>query len=165
MIGILPEIETPRSDREFLSAWVSDLHWAFRNDLTLTCIPSSMEQCGPGCFYGCPSLSNVTVESASKRLGIGGLPFWNWSSLSPICILASVKTLGRECFSGCRSLSTVAFESASKLSSIEPRVFLSCWSLLSISIPSSTRKMQNPQDSFIVPADLRDTAASTPGIS
>ena len=88
---------------------------------------------GWGAFYGCSSLTSVTIPSSVTS--IGGAAFSNCSSLTSVTIPSSVTSIGESAFYKCSSLTSVTIPSS--ITSIEKQSFYKCRSLTSINIPSS----------------------------
>ena len=83
---------------------------------------------GDECFYGCSSLTSITIPNSVTSLG--GWCFKNCSSLTSITIGNSVTSLGTFCFWKCRSLTSITIPNS--VTSLDDNCFDSCSSLTSI---------------------------------
>ena len=75
-------------------------------------LPRSLENhpltgIGFGAFFGCASLTEVTIPDGVTRIGDGA--FWRCSNLTTVTVPASVTDVGWRAFSDCGSLSSVLF--------------------------------------------------------
>ncbi len=94
---------------------------------------SRLTYIGDEVFYGCDSLTNITIPDSVTS--IGNSAFYNCDSLTSITILNSVTYIGNYAFAGCSSLTSI--EIPDSVTSIGERAFASCSSLTSITIPNS----------------------------
>jgi hypothetical protein len=69
------------------------------------CIPSSIEKICRSCFWNCSHLSEITFETGSKLVIIGGSAFSDCSSLHSICLPASGRRFPGSAVMGCRRIS------------------------------------------------------------
>lgn len=74
-------------------------------EMTSYDIPDGVTEIAPYVFYGCSSLSNLTLPGALKV--IGDYAFASCSSLTDIIIPASVTSVGDYAFHNCKKLSSV----------------------------------------------------------
>ncbi len=86
--------------------------WAFYGcgSLTSVSIPSSVTAIGSGAFEKCDGLKSVTIPSSVTV--IGERSFYGCSNLSSIAIPSSVTAIGKSAFCGCSSLSSIAIPSS-----------------------------------------------------
>ncbi len=88
---------------------------------------------GGSAFYGCTSLTSITIPESVTR--IGGSAFDGCTSLTSITIPESVTSIGYWAFWGCTSLTSITIPES--VTSIESHAFRGCTSLTSITIPES----------------------------
>ena len=90
-------------------------------------------------FYGCSSLTSITIPSSVTSLG--NECFRECSSLTSVTIPSSVTSLGNSCFSGCTGLTSINISSS--VTSLGEKCFYNCSNLTSITIPSSVTRLGN----------------------
>ena len=95
-------------------------------------IPNSVTSIGYGAFYGCSSLTSVTIGNSVTS--IGSSAFYECSSVASITIPNSVTSIGSSAFSGCSSLTSVTI--GNSVTSIGSEAFYKCSSLTSVTINS-----------------------------
>ena len=105
--------------------------------LTSITIPNSVTELGYWCFDGCTSLTSVNIGNSVTSLGEAC--FGGCTSLTSITIPNSVTELGNSCFYGCTSLASVNIPSS--VTSLGGRCFENCASLTSITIPNSVTEL------------------------
>ena len=91
-----------------------------------------MTTIGVAAFYGCSSLSSITLSSGLTD--IQSAAFQSCPKLNSITLPNSVTTLGSQAFDGCTNLLTVNL--SSNLQMIDQYTFNGCISLRSITIPT-----------------------------
>ena len=84
-------------------------------------------------FYGCSSLTSVTIPNLVTEIGV--LAFYNCVSMTEVTIPNSVTAIGNEAFNRCRSLTGVTIPNS--VQTIGNRTFKDCQSLTSMAIPNS----------------------------
>ena len=98
-----------------------------------------MKEIGNDAFYGCTSLSSITIPDGVTK--IEGGAFGGCTSLTSVEIPNSVKTISSSCFYGCTSLVSVTIPNS--VTKIEGSAFSGCTSLTSIEIPTNVTKIEN----------------------
>ena len=88
-------------------------------------------------FYGCKSLTSVTIGSGVQS--IGSYAFRACTSLTSVTIGENVQSIGEYAFSGCSSLTSI--EIPNNVQSIGNCAFSSCTALTSIEIPNSVQSI------------------------
>ena len=101
--------------------------------LTSVTIPSGVTSIGQYAFSDCTSLTNITIPSSVTR--IDSYTFSGCTSLTSINIPSSVTRISGATFIGCTSLTSVAIPDS--VTGIGEHAFYGCTSLSSITIPSS----------------------------
>jgi len=88
---------------------------------------------GNGAFYGCTSLSSITIPNSVTS--IGEYAFWECSSIQSITIGNSVTHIGYGAFMDCSSLTSITIPNS--VTHIGNWAFEGCTSLTTLSIPNS----------------------------
>ena len=109
--------------------------WAFYgcSSLTSVTIPNSVTSIGDYAFSDCSSLTSITIPNSVTS--IGGGAFFYCSSLTSITLPNSVTSIGGSAFSRCSSLTSITIPNS--LTSIAYATFLGCTALASVIIPGS----------------------------
>ena len=109
--------------------------WAFYgcNSLTSITMPNSVTSIGDCAFAHCDSLTSIEIPNSVTS--IGHAAFWYCDSLTSIEIPNSVTSIGHDAFSNCYNLTSI--EIPNSVTSIGDGAFSSCYSLTSITIPNS----------------------------
>ncbi|MGN0796715.1 MAG: leucine-rich repeat protein [Christensenellales bacterium] len=94
---------------------------------------------GTGAFYGCRSLTNITLSDSVTSIGEEAFKYC--SSLTSITIPDSVMSIGSNAFHNCRSLTSITISES--VTSIGEWAFSGCSSLTSITIPNSVTSIGN----------------------
>ena len=106
--------------------------------LTSITIPDSVTSIGESAFHECTSLTSVTIPDSVTK--IGDYTFYKCSSLTSITIPDSVTSIGYSAFYGCKSLTSVTIPDS--VTSIGGSAFNGCTSLTSITIPDSVTSIE-----------------------
>ena len=103
------------------------------SSLTSVTIPNSVTSIGSSAFSECSSLTSVTIPNSITS--IGSFVFSGCSSLTSITIPNSVTSIGYSAFYGCSSLTSVVIPNS--VTSIGGSAFYGCSGLNSVTIPVS----------------------------
>ena len=103
------------------------------SSLTSVTIPNSVTSIGERAFYGCSSLTSITIPNSVVSIESGA--FSGCSALTSVTIPNSVTSIGYDAFSDCSSLTSITIPEG--VTSIGGSAFESCSSLTSITIPNS----------------------------
>ena len=96
-------------------------------------IPASVTSIGDDAFYGCESLTSVTIGDSVTSIGDDA--FSGCSGLTSVTIPDSVTSIGEWAFSGCSGLTSVTIGDG--VTSIGKRAFSGCSGLTSVTVPDS----------------------------
>lgn len=103
-------------------------------------IPSGVEKIGPSAFYGCSSLTSVTIPETVTYIGCNA--FYGCTTLTEIVIPSSVTYIDSCAFEGCYSLKKVVFKTTS-IKEIDRGLFQDCKSLKEIIVPEGVKRILN----------------------
>ena len=98
----------------------------------------SVTSIGKYAFFGCSSLSSVTIGDSVTSIGDGA--FRDCSSLTSVTIPNSMTSIGDDAFAGCSSLTSITIPNS--VTSIGKYAFFSCSGLTSITIPNSVTSIE-----------------------
>ena len=101
--------------------------------ITYNGITYSVTGIGDDAFFGCSSLTSVTIPNSVTS--IGNDAFFGCSSLTSVTIPNSVTSIGNGAFSYCYALTSITI--GSSVTSIGSGAFYHCSSLTSVTIPNS----------------------------
>ena len=129
------------------------------SSLTSLTIPNSLTSIGGSVFYGCSGLTSVTIPNSVTSIGSGA--FQRCSSLTAVTIPNSVTTIGGYAFKGCSNLSSVTI--GENVSRIYSSSFANCQLLADVyclaeNVPNTDTDAFN--DSYIDYSTLHVPAAS-----
>ena len=100
---------------------------------------SQLTTIGQQAFWGCTSLTSVTIPDSVTTIGNGA--FGNCQSLPSITIPTGVTSIDQQAFMGCRSLTSIIIPES--VTTISNSAFSYCSSLTSITIPASVTTIGN----------------------
>ena len=103
------------------------------SSLTSVTIPNSVTSIGSGAFRHCSGLTSITIPNSVTS--IGNCAFFDCSSLTSVTIPNSVTSIGEWAFSDCSGLTSVTIPNS--VTSIGDGAFWGCSGLTSITIPNS----------------------------
>jgi len=109
----------------------------YQNDIKEVNIINGVTSIGYEAFYGCQSLTSITIPSSVTS--IGAWAFSHCTSLASVNIAYGVSTIGIYAFEYCTSLITIQIPDS--VNSIGDNAFNYCTSLKSIAIPDSVTKI------------------------
>ena len=101
--------------------------------LTSITIPNSVTSIGEYAFEGCKSLTSITIPNSVTS--IGNHAFFECSGLTSITIPNSVTEIGEWAFYGCSGLTSIRIPNS--VTSIGYMAFFDCKGLTSVTIPNS----------------------------
>ena len=107
------------------------------SSITNVTIPSSVISIGVSAFSECSNLINVIIPDSVKSIGMDA--FYSCDSLTSITIPDSVTSIGDGAFANCRNLTEITIPDGVK--SIKSWVFNGCNNLTTIIIPNSANEI------------------------
>ena len=102
-------------------------------------IPDSVTSIGSSAFYGCSSLTSVTIGNSVTSIGYSA--FYNCSGLTSVTIGDSVTSIGSSAFYGCSSLTSVTI--GNSVTSIGYSAFYNCSGLKNITYTGTSADWKN----------------------
>ncbi len=108
------------------------------SSLTSVTIPNSVMFIGMEAFGDCSGLTSMTIGNSVTSIGL--CAFYGCSSLISVTIPNSVASIGRNAFSNCFSLTSITIPSS--VTNIKFETFLGCSSLTSVTIPNSVTSIE-----------------------
>ena len=103
------------------------------SSLTSVTLPNSVTSIGDYAFFGCSGLTSIEIPNSVTSIGYDA--FEHCSGLTSVTIPNSVTSIGDYAFYGCSSLTSVTLPNS--VTSIGDRAFYGCSSLTSVTIPNS----------------------------
>ncbi len=111
--------------------------FSYNPHLIRVTIPNSVTFMGKSVFYGCTSLTNVTI--GENVISIEGMSFLGCTNLSEITIPNSVTNIGVRAFYNCEKLSNVVLGNG--ITTIGGEAFAYCPDLIQVAIPASVTQI------------------------
>ena len=123
---------------KYEASLVTDFGEAFKKNTSIKSIEdlkyfTSMKEINANAFYGCSSLTSVTIPNSVTS--IGDYAFDGCSGLTSVTIPNSVTAIGNSAFDGCSGLTSVTIPNS--VTSIGESAFCGCSGLTSVTIPNS----------------------------
>ncbi len=103
------------------------------SSVTYNSVSYSVTSIGYQTFYGCASLTSVTIPNSVTSIGEGA--FYKCTGLTSVTIPNSVTSIGRQAFVGCTGLTSVTIPNS--VTSIGEEAFAHCSGLTSVTIGNS----------------------------
>ena len=107
------------------------------DSLTSVTIPNSVTKIGVSAFYGCTGLTSVTIPNSVTEIGYA--TFDSCTGLTSVSIPTSVTKLGDEAFNGCTGLTSVSLPNS--VTKLGQRAFCGCTGLTSVTICNSVNEI------------------------
>ncbi|MBE6624991.1 MAG: TIR domain-containing protein [Ruminococcaceae bacterium] len=132
-VGTSANVEIPSKIEGYPVTTIGSQAFYGCTSLTSVTIPDSVTTIGNGAFWNCTSLTSVTIPDSVTSMGGGA--FWGCTSLTSITIPDSVTTIGEYAFKECTLLESIVIPDS--VTTIGDFAFWGCTSLTSITIPNS----------------------------
>ena len=107
------------------------------SSLTSLTLPSNVTKIGESAFSGCSGLTSLTLPSSVTSIGESA--FSGCSGLTSLTLPSSVTSIGRSAFYGCSGLTSLTLPSS--VTSIGWSAFSGCSGLTSLTLPSSVTEI------------------------
>ena len=107
------------------------------SSLTSLTLPSNVTKIGESAFEGCSGLTSLTLPSSVTS--IGSSAFHGCSGLTSLTLPSSVTSIGWSAFSGCSGLTSLTLPSS--VTEIGGSAFYGCSGLTSLTLPSSVTEI------------------------
>ena len=113
--------------------------FSYGKNLKKITITSGVTTLGDGAFYGMKALDEIAIPK--NVTSIGSFLLQNCTSLKTLNFYAKVKTVPYLLCSGCSNLTKVVMDN-SAIEILEPRVFMDCVKLSSVTLPTALKTIQ-----------------------
>ena len=107
------------------------------SSLTSLTLPSNVTKIGESAFEGCSGLTSLTLPSSVTEIGRSA--FHGCSGLTSLTLPSSVTSIGWSAFSGCSGLTSLTLPSS--VTEIGGSAFYGCSGLTSLTLPSSVTEI------------------------
>ena len=109
------------------------------SSLTSVTIPNSVTSIGNWAFMGCNGLTSVTIPNSVTSIGY--FAFWGCGGLTSVTIPNSVTSIGNGAFANCSGLTSVTIPNS--MTTIGSYAFDNCIGLTSVTIPNSVTSIES----------------------
>ncbi len=106
--------------------------------------PASLSKLGEGAFQGCRALKSVDAIADTKLTAIPDWCFWGCSSLTSLTVPGTVKTLGVAAFFECTGLTEIKL--AEGVETLGEQCFMRAESLTVLTLPSTLKNTDPAED-------------------
>ena len=113
--------------------------FSYGKNLKKITITSGVTTLGDGAFYGMKALDEIAIPK--NVTSIGSFLLQNCTALKTLNFYAKVKTVPYLLCSGCSNLTKVVMDN-SAIETLEPRVFMDCVKLSSVTLPTALKTIQ-----------------------